>query len=236
MKTISFTLLLTTTMMISAIGCEQSSSGPSNNEMSAQNITIPEENFAMMHAVVDTIAADSLSVEEEQGLTVMREEEKLARDVYSALYEVWKLRPFSNITRSEQIHTTSVLTLLNRYSVTDPVGANGPGVFIDPVLQKLYNDLMVQGNISAIDALTVGAIIEEVDIADLQHHIKASDNADILYVYANLMRGSRNHLRAFVGNLRVRGITYAPQYLTKTEFDEIIAGSMERGCGTNGSN
>lgn len=236
MKTKSFALLLTTTMMISAIGCDQSSSGPSNNEMSAQNITIPEENFAMMQAVVDTIAADSVSIEEEQGLYVMREEEKLARDVYSALYGQWKLRPFSNIARSEQIHTTSVLTLLNRYSLTDPVGANGPGVFTNSLLQKLYNDLMAQGNISAVEALKVGAIIEEVDIADLQNHLKESDNADIVYVYTNLMCGSRNHLRAFVGNLRIRGIIYAPQYLSKTEFDEIIAGGMERGCGTNGSN
>jgi hypothetical protein len=232
MKTLSFILLLAATMMISAIGCEQSSTDPSSTGQLSQNINIPEDNLAMLQASIDTIATDSLSREEEHGLMYMREEEKLARDTYTALYEQWKLRPFSNISRSEQIHMTAVLSLLNRYSLQDPVGTNGLGVFQDTSLQNLYNALMVQGTKSVIEALKVGATIEEVDIVDLQKHLKETDNQDITFVYNNLMRGSRNHLRAFVRNLRVQGITYTPQYLTVTEYNLIIASSMERGRGS----
>jgi hypothetical protein len=88
---------------------------------------------------------------------------------------------------------------------------------------------MTQGNKTDVDALKVGATIEEVDIVDLQKHLKETDNKDIALVYDNLMRGSRNHLRAFVKNLNTRGITYAPQYLTQTEYNTIIASGIERG-------
>ena len=85
---------------------------------------------------------------------------------------------------------------------------------------------MTQANKTDVDALKVGATIEEVDIVDLQKHLKENDNEDIALVYDNLMRGSRNHLRAFVINLKARGITYSPQYLTQTEYNTIIASAI----------
>lgn len=235
MKTIMITLLSVSLLMVSAIGCDKTATGPSTDEFSGLYENNPEESAAAMTKILEEITTDSLSVEETNGLLYMREEEKLARDVYTLLYEKWNLRPFSNITRSEQMHMNALLTLFERYSLTDPVGSNGNGIFKDAALQNLYNTLITQGNTSLIEALKVGATIEEVDIVDLQKHVKETNNQDITFVYDNLMRGSRNHLRAFVKNLKSRGVTYVPQYLSVTEYEQIISGSMERGC-SNGSN
>ncbi len=231
MKKISYSLLLISAILITATGCDKAASGPTSNETSEQYLNIPEENGAAVMISLDEIASDSLSNDEENGLIYMREEEKLARDAYTALYSKWNLRPFSNITRSEQIHMNAILSLLTRYSLQDPVGANGAGIFKDVVLQNLYSALLVQGNKSIIDALKIGATIEEVDIVDLQKHLKETNNQDITFVYDNLMRGSRNHLRAFARNLKSRGVTYVPQYLSISEYEQIISGSMERGNG-----
>ena len=62
----------------------------------------------------------------------MREEEKLARDVYLAMDDLWGLRVFSQISWSEQNHMDAVLAVLDKYGVLDPVGDNPTGVFTDP--------------------------------------------------------------------------------------------------------
>lgn len=235
MKKISFSLLMTSVIMITAIGCDKGITGPTADESMGQYSNYMDQDAALMLASLDDIAADSVSVDETNGLLYMREEEKLARDVYTELYAKWNLRPFSNITRSEQMHMNAILSLLTRYSLQDPVDVNSAGVFKNVVLQDLYNALIVEGNKSVVNALKVGATIEEVDIVDLQKHLLETDNQDITFVYDNLMRGSRNHLRAFVKNLKVQGVTYVPQYLSAAEYEQIISGSMERGRG-NGSN
>jgi hypothetical protein len=235
MKKISFSLLMTSIIMITAIGCDKGITGPTADESMEQYSNFIDQDAALMLASLDDIASDSVSVDETNGLLCMREEEKLAHDVYSALYDKWNLRPFSNITRSEQMHMNAILSLLTRYSLQDPVDVNGAGVFKNEILQNLYNALMVEGNKSVVDALKVGATIEEVDIVDLQKHLHETDNQDITFVYDNLMRGSRNHLLAFVKNLKVQGVTYVPQYLSTVEYEQIISGSMERGR-RNGSN
>ncbi|MEA3413785.1 MAG: DUF2202 domain-containing protein, partial [Pseudomonadota bacterium] len=87
---------------------------------------------------------------------------------------------------------------------------------------------------SLIDALIVGATIEEIDILDIQGALDSVvDNPDIEVVYENLLKGSRNHLRAFVSNLESLGYTYESDYLTQTAYDEIINSDTETG-GTQG--
>ena len=185
-----------------------------------------------------------LSEEEAAGLIFMREEEKLARDVYIRLYEQWGLPVFQNISQSEQAHTEAVKALLDSYGLEDPVSIDEVGVFTDPVLQELYNQLIIQGNQSLSDALKVGATIEEIDILDLETRLEQTDKPDIQRVYGNLLNGSMNHLRAFVSTLqRQTGEDNSSQYLSQEAFDAIIAGGMQsggpggqgRGFGGNGN-
>ena len=159
-----------------------------------------------------TVAVSVLSSSEEEGLIFMREEEKLAHDVYVTLYALWGLPLFQNIANSEATHTAAIQTLLDRYGIADPTVGNGVGEFTNPDLQKLYEQLVVQGSLSLVDALKVGTIIEETDIHDLQTRLTQTSSADIQLVYNNLLRGSGNHLRAFTSTLqRQTGENYVPQ-------------------------
>ncbi|MBL8095369.1 MAG: DUF2202 domain-containing protein [Anaerolineales bacterium] len=178
-------------------------------------------------------AADpaGLTQAEIDGLLFMREEEKLAHDVYVTLYEQWGLTQFNSIASSEQTHTDAVATLLERYGVADKT-ATEPGVFVNPDLQALYNDLVGRGSQSAAEALAVGALIEEVDIADLDQRIALTDQADILAVYANLRTGSESHLRAFVRGYEAQaGTAYSPQMLSAETYASILSGSNGNGAG-----
>jgi hypothetical protein len=139
--------------------------------------------------------AAALSAEEKASLLYMREEEKVARDVYLALYDKWQLTIFKNISTSEQKHMDAIKTLLDRYQLKDP--ALGPGRFTNPDLQAMYNALIKQGNVSVVNALNVGVTIEETDIEDLQSGLAITVHNDIERVYQNLMTGSENHLAAF---------------------------------------
>lgn len=181
---------------------------------------------------VTAIPPSDLSAEETASLLFMREEEKLARDVYNSLFSTWGIQTFQNIASSEQMHMDEVKILLDRYALTDP--ALAPGQFTDPALQALYNQLIAQGSLSIGDALKVGGAIEEIDILDLQTRLTQVDNADIQLVYTNLMNGSYNHLQAFTSALVAQtGETYQPQYLPADLYQTIIGNS--NGFGSQGT-
>jgi hypothetical protein len=151
------------------------------------------------------VEAPVLPLPDEQAKTLrfMREEEKLARDVYQAMYEKWQLSVFRNITASENTHFEAVGTLLTRYNVSDPAAGLAAGVYSDPTLTQLYQQLMAKGSASVEDALEVGVLIEKTDIADLEKGIAGTDRADIKRVYTNLMNASYSHQEAFETNLEL---------------------------------
>lgn len=172
----------------------------------------------------------TLSVAEIEGLLFMREEEKLARDVYLTLNDLWNLRIFQNIARSESTHMEAILTMLDRYGLEDPAYNQGVGEFTNPDLQALYDQLVAQGAQSLSEALKVGAAIEEIDILDLEARIAESDQADIVGVYGQLLKGSNNHLRSFSKTLfQTTGESYTPQYVSVETFTAITATGIESG-------
>lgn len=200
---------------------------------SSEVTTVTEEGYTSINTenleqTIPTTQSLTLTDAEKEDLLYMREEEKLARDVYIKLYEKWNVPIFSNISNSEQTHTDSINFLIVRYGLNDPF-VNEIGKFTNEELQSLYDSLMEKGNNSLEDALVVGATVEEVDIIDLKEAISNTDKADIKTVYENLMKGSRNHLRSFVSNMKSRGYSYTPQYLSQEEFNEIVNSQIERG-------
>ncbi len=177
-----------------------------------------------------TVTASALSASEEEGLIFMREEEKLAHDVYVTLYAQWGLPVFQNIANSESTHTAAVKVLLDRYGIADPAVGNGVGEFTNPELQALYNQLVAQGSTSLADALKVGVAIEEKDILDLQTRLAQTSSVDVQLVYNNLMKGSENHLRAFTSTLqRQSSGTYVPQYQNGTSSSSMTGTTSQSG-------
>ncbi|MGA9163656.1 MAG: DUF2202 domain-containing protein [Thiobacillus sp.] len=199
--------------------------------MLALAVVVSAPLYAANGSAAARTSQSSLSQVEQTDLLFMREEEKVARDVYLKLYESWRLAVFSNIASAEQSHMDALLKLLRTYRLPDPAAGNAIGEFTNPALQSLYDSLMEKGQLSALDALQVGGIIEETDMRDLAGAIDRSDNVDIDTTYESLLCGSRNHLRAFAHNLEsMTGQPYAALVLTQEEVDAILNSPMEQ-CG-----
>lgn len=171
----------------------------------------------------------ALSAFEKETLIYTREEEKMARDVYTFMLSKWNINSFSNISASEQKHMDAIATLLTTYNLQDPVGNNTAGVFTNADIQQLYNSLVAKGSISETEAIIVGLTIEDMDIYDLQQALLQIQKPDIQTVYGNLLRASKNHMREFYTQLQNRGGTYTPQYITQQEYDTIVNSPKEHG-------
>ncbi|MCI0517818.1 MAG: DUF2202 domain-containing protein [Woeseiaceae bacterium] len=174
-------------------------------------------------AARSTGGAITLTAQEKSDLLFMREEEKLARDVYLTLFDVWGTPVFANISTSEQQHMDAILNLLILYKLPDPTVGKPIGVFVNTELQALYDALIARGKQSALDALLVGGVIEETDIEDLNQAIATSRLSNIDRVYSNLLNGSYNHLRAFASNIQaLTGQPYVAQVLSDETVDSIL--------------
>ena len=193
-------------------------------------VSLASQHGRQVESEVVSSTVEELTVLEADNLLFMREEEKLARDVYLTMYEAWGLNIFSNIAASEQTHTDAVAEMLDKYKLPDPVVDDRVGIFVNQELANLYDTLLARGYLSSLDALKVGALIEEVDMVDLKRAIEETDNEDIQVLYENLLSGSRNHLRAFVGLIEDQGIVYEAQFLPQEEVDAIVDSPIERGA------
>lgn len=185
-------------------------------------------------SVSSTTSLLPLTSAETATLLFVREEEKMARDVYLTLYDKWGQQVFQNIaTRSEQQHMDVIGSLVASYNLVDPVVDNTVGAFTDPQILALYQDLVMKGSFTLLDGLKIGGFIEEFDINDLQEAIaeaKAGSNpADVILAYENLLCGSRNHLRAFVGQVEKYG-DYEAQVISQATVDAIVS-TPEEQCG-----
>jgi hypothetical protein len=225
-------IILSTLLLISLPFSVACSSLP-NAAVSAQPVnSIVEPETLAVESTLNALAAGVVGDQETADLLYMREEEKLAHDVYVFLYDFWGLPVFNNIAASESTHTASVLALLTRYGIADPAEGLAAGQFQNADLQALYNTLTQEGSLSLENALKVGAAIEEIDILDLQDSIADTAQADIQLIYENLLSGSSNHLRAFVNTLQQQtGQTYQPQYLSTEEYEAILSGTNASGMG-----
>lgn len=187
---------------------------------------VANKSYAEIDNYIVSLPKENVNETEKNGLIFMFEEEKLARDVYSALHAVWGDRIFVNIAASEQQHMNSIRELLIKYGIDVPNDVQG--VFSVDIIQKLYTTLTTTGSKSLEDALFIGAKVEDLDIADLMNHLSETDNRDIQIVYQNLMKGSRNHLRSFGGRLEALGKPYEAQYLDDVEVQAILSSANER--------
>ncbi len=170
----------------------------------------------------------SLNDAEVAMLLKMKEEEKLARDVYVTMYEKWPKPIFLNISNAEERHLQAVITLLKFYNQADTLVA-ARGIFSTPALTQLYQTLVAKGDSSLVNAYQVGLQIKEMDIKDLTEALATDPNTNIVITFENLLKASRNHLRAFYLQLSALDIVYVPQYITQDEYNTTVLSPMEQG-------
>ena len=232
MKHLLILALITTTLLV---GCSDNSTDLAANdvaESSYHDLTLEE-----LRVNIGNEEIQDLNPEEIAGLVFMREEEKLARDVYLTFSDQYDVNIFNNIASSEQVHADAVLLLLDRYGITDPVGDNPIGVFQNEELQALHDELITEGSQSLADALYVGCAIEEIDILDLEDYMGDTFYKDLLLVYRHLLNGSFNHLRAYVPFWEQQtGLVYEPRFMSVELFEEIMSAGGPGGGGGGGGN
>jgi len=169
---------------------------------------------------------ETLSSQEIEDLQFLKEEEKLARDVYLYSYDLYGQNIFKNISNSEQSHMNSVSVVLEKYNIED-LSFEERGRFSNVVLQNLYDELVNLCERSLEDALIVGATVEDLDINDLNTFILNTDHQDIEDMYQKLNCGSRNHLRGYNTNLENLNVVYDPQFISVEQYEDIINDSHE---------
>ena len=192
-----------------------------HNVAYGEAILVLESGNETVQGYISKTKASTLSPSEEEGVSFIWEEEKVARDLYSELYRETNLSIFMDLARSEQSHMDQAKSLIDGYGLEIPI-EDEPGVFSNKTLDVLYNDLLSQGMRSQEDALKAAATFEEISIVDLEKELEAADNDDVNVVYQGLLAGSRKHLRSYVRDLQDRNIEYEPQHMSQREFDEVV--------------
>jgi len=221
MKSKNLIIITLVAITLQFFGCENTSS-PVTVEETIQDIESQriKDGFGI-------IPIDILSDAEKEGLIFMREEEKLAQDVYLYFYEKYGNNIFNNIAKAESTHMASLKTLLDKYNLKDPVLVEDIGYFQNEMLGGLYTQLTEAGNVSLVEAIKVGLTIEDLDIKDLMEYTIDLRNADMITIYESLTKGSRNHMRSYYSQLVQNGGTYEPQFITQELFDYIINSPRE---------
>lgn len=195
----------------------------------------------------DLQTSSELDIGEEAHLVFMREEEKLAHDVYATLSDAYpEATVFANILLSEATHTDTIADKLAQFDIDDPSSSDdGIGEFSGEeygwYFEEKYTALVDMGSESLLAALYVGALIEELDMYDIvacpkvivstdndivegECGMEYTDKKSLVTTYSSLLEGSKDHLRAYVSNIEAiigKG-NYVAQYLSQDEVDEIL--------------
>jgi hypothetical protein len=196
---------------------------------------------------ISSTEASTLDFNEATHLTFMREEEKLARDVYTKLGMLYPGSVvFGRIDDSEQQHTNAVKGIMERHGLKDPNTNDNLGIFTgeeygDYFTEK-YAYLVNKASASELDALYVGAFIEELDMLDINRcpqeivqqdnevgsdaecGLLYTDEPDIINLYGSLLNGSESHLRGYVRAIEAiigKG-AYTAQVLSQEAVDAIL--------------
>ena len=94
-------------------------------------------------------------------LMFLYEEEKVAMDIYDHFESLYGITPFVHISDSELRHFETLENLLLDRGILseETVIRTEAGVFTDPELQSMYDDLKQRGDESLVEALMVSAYI-----------------------------------------------------------------------------
>lgn len=207
-------IMILSGVVFSFYNCEKENNQPTENDLTK---------------TLDSTGVYELTDIEKEDLIHLREEEKLARDVYLYAYEKYNLNVSKNISNSEQTHMDQVLEILTNNNIED-LANKEIGVFNIGELQVLYNQLITKVDSSELHALIVGATIEDLDIKDIDEFIERATNEEVINMYEGLKCGSRNHMRSYYSQITAAGSSYSPSFISQEDFESIINSDKEK-CG-----
>lgn len=142
-----------------------------------------------------------LTSEQKEDLAYMWQEEKLARDVYKTFAQNYSdSKIFSRIAQAEARHMKAIASLMQRHGLVLPAN-DLRGEFQDENFKRLYQEMVIAGARSFIDAINVGLKIEKLDIADLEEKMQGNIPRDMELTFNKLLRASYKHKAAFTRNL-----------------------------------
>lgn len=224
---ISFFLLASVAVVSS---CQKDDMNAENAQYASVLNVSADGTTSVIEANLKSALAETSDLTESElaSLLKMKEEEKLARDVYSVLSTTWGSQVFTNISAAENNHLNAMVLLLNTYGAENTTIGEA-GIFADATVQDLYNELVAKASVSIDEVYKTGALIEEMDIKDLTEVLNTISNENMTLVFDNLLKGSRNHLRAFNRQLTTLGVVYNPVFISQPDFDLIVSSSMEKG-------
>lgn len=198
----------------------------------------------VVSASIDEVVLDA---NEQTHLMFIREEEKLARDVYLTLGTMYPDSAiFGNIDDSEQAHMDAVKAIIEKYGLQDPSTNDNIGAYTSEdygwYFTEKFNLLVERASISELEALYVGAFIEELDMMDINQCPQVivetdngindvsecgkiyTDNSDVAKLYVSLLDGSDSHLEGYVKNIEkyIGEGNYQAQVLPQEQVDDIL--------------
>lgn len=222
---VSFALIACTKNTLSDNAAELMESGTPVAILEVKSDGVTTFNLAGETPPFDSTA--DLTADEIEFVYAVREDEKVARDLYTAFFEKYSLKTFSNISRSEANHMRAVEILLEYYEIDFPA-AGEYGVFEDPARQAIYDTLLAKGN-TALEGFRVMAQLEEENIVSYRNVLSDITNPNIKIVIENLGKASENHFKAAIRQITALGGTYAPKLMNQEEYKAMIAKGFEQG-------
>lgn len=157
-----------------------------------------------------------------EGIVLVREERKLASDLFSELYDTWDFEIFKLISQSEQTYMDEIKELIDKFNIEDPVKDNSRGIFTSPYIKKLYSNLVEKGNKSAYESVRIAATLEDLSIKDLNDLLELSTKKEIITLYNSLRMASIGYIRAISKELKKYDRRYQAQFLSNEELRAIL--------------
>lgn len=153
------------------------------------------------------VLAGEVDQELAENLQFMREEERLAHELYTLLAEQYpEAGVFANIARSEARHMAAVGRQLDRYDLADLGADLAPGDYAFDALDELYDTWSEDGLVSLDLAIQVGIDLETADIADLERILGLDSSDPAERTLSALLAGSESHLAAFTSAMENDGV------------------------------
>lgn len=163
-----------------------------------------------------------LTESEAEGIKLIIEENKLARDLYIEFYEMWEYDTFNKVSISDALYMDKTKVALERFKINDPVENDDKGVYESLYITKLYRDLLKKGKSDPFEAMRIGTTLEEMHIKDLNDLLENTSNDDLIELYTELKLGAISHIRAFYNLLKKNGLSYEAQFLSNEELRAIL--------------